>query len=162
MSADVLNATVHQLNVSQGGVPKRPVAESEVEESGLVLDRQKHTRFHGGPTRAVSLLGLDVIERLQAAGHPIAPGTTGENVTVAGVDWREVPLGTRFVFEGGVVLEALSFAKPCKTIRRSFTDGAIRLLDAERSPGNARIYARVLQAGRLQAGERLRLDRPAN
>lgn len=161
MSASPRSARVHRLNVSQGGVPKRPVPASDVDANGLVLDRQAHPKFHGGPDRAVSLLGLDVIERLRVAGHPIEPGSTGENVTVAGVDWAAVAIGTRFVFEGGVVLEAHSFARPCGTIRASFAGGEIRLLDARAHPGQARIYARVIETGRLAEGETLRLEPPA-
>lgn len=157
---DQEHITVHQINVSGGGVPKRPVPSANALTGGLDTDRQAHPKFHGGPTRAVSLLGLDVIERLRAEGHAIAPGSTGENLTLAGVDWPSVPLGTTFHFAGGVVLEALSFATPCATIRASFRDGEIGLLHAEQHPGNARIYARVITEGPIEAGEAVRLDRP--
>ena len=52
---------------------------------GLEGDRQRDLRFHGGPLRAVSLYSLELIEALQAEGHPIAPGAMGENLTMAGV-----------------------------------------------------------------------------
>lgn len=152
--------TVHQINVSDGGVPKRPVASATALTKGLDSDRQAHPKFHGGPTRAVCLLGLDVIERLREAGHPIEPGSTGENLTLAGVDWASVPLGTTFHLAGGVVLEALSFATPCANIRDSFRDGKIALVHADKHPGNARIYARVVREGLIEVGEAVRLERP--
>jgi MOSC domain-containing protein YiiM len=153
-------ATIHSINVSQGGVPKLPVPEAQVTPTGLVGDRQKHTKFHGGPTRAVSLLGLDLIRELQDAGHPIVPGATGENLTIAGLEWRAIPLGTTFHFEGGVVLEALSHATPCPTIRRAFAAGEIELLDARKHAGQARIYASVRVPGVLRRGESVRLESP--
>src|SRR6266508_2701810 len=65
--------TVHQISVSGGGVPKLPVPEAEITANGVSGDRQRDLRVHGGPERAVCLFSLDVIERLRAEGHPIAP-----------------------------------------------------------------------------------------
>ena len=71
-----MTATVHQLAVSKGGVPKLPVPEVLVHELGLAGDKQKHTKIHGGPQRAVCLYALERIAQLQAEGHPITPGST--------------------------------------------------------------------------------------
>jgi MOSC domain-containing protein YiiM len=78
---------VVSINRSSGGVPKQPVPECRVTESGLQGDRQRDLRFHGGPDRAVCLYPLESILALQREGHPIAPGTIGENLTVSGLDW---------------------------------------------------------------------------
>ena len=155
-----MRAIIHSINVSKGGVPKLPVAQAAIHVNGLEGDRQQHTKFHGGPTRAVSLLGLDVIESLQRQGHPIAPGATGENLTIAGVDWHTVGIGTTFEFEGGVVLEALSFARPCPAIRRAFLRDEIALLDADQHPGQARVYASVRTPGTVRTGEALLIAPP--
>lgn len=64
---------VAQINVSPGGVPKLPVASAQVTAQGLVGDRQKNLKYHGGPDRALCLWSLEVIETLLAEGHPIAP-----------------------------------------------------------------------------------------
>ncbi len=103
--------------------------------------------------RAVCLLGLDVIERLNGEGHPIAPGTVGENITVAGLDWADVVIGTRFVFAGGVELEVTSWAAPCSIIRDSFAGLQFKRIEAETHPGEARAYARVVTEGIVEAGE---------
>ena len=54
-----------------------------------------YPKVHGGPERAVSLFSLEVIRRLQDEGHPIYPGATGENLTVAGLDWAALAAGTQ-------------------------------------------------------------------
>jgi len=69
-----VSGTVHQISISQGGVPKRPVPSATVTETGVEGDRHRNPRLHGGPQRAVCLFSLEVIERLRAEGHPIAPG----------------------------------------------------------------------------------------
>ncbi|MDJ0522607.1 MAG: MOSC domain-containing protein [Planctomycetota bacterium] len=160
MSTPPRAGTIHRINVSDGGVPKLPVAEAEVGVEGLSTDRQAHPRFHGGPERAVCLLGLDAIERLQAEGHPIQPGTTGENVTVAGLDWSDVVPGVRLAFAEGVELEVLSYASPCAAIRASFEDGRFKRMLADQHPGESRVYARVLEPGTLRVGEACTLHLP--
>ena len=161
MSDGILQGTIHSIQTSDGGVPKHPVGRVEVTVTGLVGDRQRDLRHHGGPERAVSLLGLDVIDRLVGEGHPIRPGSTGENVTLADVDWSRVPLGSRFRFEHGVELEALSFALPCGNVKASFKDGAIKRIHHERHPGESRIYARVLEPGHIREGEAVEVIPPA-
>ncbi len=148
---------MYRVNISDGGVPKLPVENASVNTEGLVGDRQR-SKGHGGPERAVLLLGLDLIEALQAEGHPIAPGTTGENLTLVGVDWNAVELGSRFVFEDGVELEALSYAQPCAHIRASFRDGDFKQLDARVHPARGRICTRVLRKGTIRVGEAFRVQ----
>lgn len=149
---------VHRLNVSRGGVPKTPVAEARVTREGIAGDVQGDRRYHGGPERAVSLFSLDVIERLRGEGHPIVPGSAGENVTVAGLDWSRVAPGTRLLFAGGVVLEVVSYCVPCGKIRASFAGGAIERIRQEDHPGESRVYARVAEEGTLREGEPVRLE----
>jgi MOSC domain-containing protein YiiM len=148
---------VRSLNVSGGGVPKRPVPEATVTVNGLRGDVQGDLRYHGGPERAASLFSLDVIEGLRAEGHPVEPGSTGENVTVAGIDWGLVVPGTRFEFEGGVVLEVTRYCTPCGKIRASFADGNVHRIHQEDHPGESRVYARVLAEGKVREGEALRV-----
>ncbi len=146
-----------QINVSRGGVPKQPVPAARVTRGGVAGDRQQDRHYHGGPDRAVSLFALEVIERLAAVGHPIAPGSTGENLTLAGLDWPRLRPGTRLRFAGGVELEVTGFADPCPTIRGSFTDGAFECISGKRHPGSSRLYCRVLSEGEVRAGESAQL-----
>jgi MOSC domain-containing protein YiiM len=158
-----LKGRIHQLNRSDGGVPKLPVAEAELTEGGLAGDRQKHTVFHGGPERALSLFSLEIIERLRAEGHPIAPGSTGENVTVTGLDWSRLAPGTRLAIGDEAVVQITSYANPCGAIRPSFARGEFKRISQKVNPGQSRLYARVLRPGRLAAGQEVRvLDEEEN
>lgn len=94
-----MTGVILQVSVSNGGVPKRAIERGIVWEEGVQGDRQADFRAHGGPTRAVCLYSLEVIEKLRAEGHPIGPGATGENVTVGVLDWSLVIPGVEMLFE---------------------------------------------------------------
>src|SRR5215217_2518506 len=126
-------ATISSLNISPGGVPKRPVAEAEVTANGLRGDDQYNKKHHGGPDRAVCLFSAELIEALRAEGHPIAPGTTGENVTIAGLDWTRVTPGARLRL-GGAEVEVTSYTTPCRTIQGSFADGRFSRISQKSHP----------------------------
>ncbi|MBA3452971.1 MAG: MOSC domain-containing protein [Deltaproteobacteria bacterium] len=124
---------------------------------GLEEDRQKHKKVHGGPDRAVCVYSLEVILALQAEGHPIYPGSAGENVTVSGLDWTAVIPGSRFELGTTVVLEVTRYTEPCKLIAESFTAKAFRRIDQVRNPGWSRVYTRVIREGVVRIGEPVRL-----
>ena len=68
----------------QGGVPKHAVETLRVTPTGCDGDRQNDLKHHGGPTRAVCLMLESVMKKLISEGHPIGPGTTGENILIQG------------------------------------------------------------------------------
>ncbi|HVF41371.1 MAG TPA: MOSC domain-containing protein [Pyrinomonadaceae bacterium] len=148
---------VYQLNCSPGGVPKLAVAEAELTRTGLVGDVQAKPLIHGGPERALSLYSLELIESLRAEGHPVSPGSAGENVTVAGLDWSRLAPGARLAIGDEVVVEISGYANPCPTIRGSFTGGEFKRISQKLRPGESRLYARVVRAGRIAAGQPIRV-----
>jgi Uncharacterized protein conserved in bacteria len=154
---------VFSINASQGGVPKLPVGDAMVTVSGLDSDSQRNLKYHGGPDRAVCIFSLERILALQAEGHPIGTGTTGENLTVAELDWDLVVPGT-LLEVGDAVLEIVRYTPPCRTIRGSFLDEKFSRLSQQLYPGWSRVYARVLREGLIRTGDRVVLtpaDSPA-
>ena len=150
-------ARIVQINVSRGGVPKRPVSMATVGEPGLSGDEHLNQVHHGGPERAVSLFAIERIEALAAEGHPIFAGATGENVTIGGLDWQRVIPGARLRLGADVLLEVTRFAAPCKTIRAAFKDGYFNRLSGKVYPGWSRAYARVITCGLIRAGDAVQI-----
>jgi MOSC domain-containing protein YiiM len=146
-------AAVHQISVSNGGVPKLPMASARVEVSGVVGDGHDDTVHHGGPDRALCLFSLEVIEQFREEGHPIGPGSAGENLTIAGLDWSEVVPGTRWRVGPEAEIEITSFTSPCATNARWFIDGDFTRMLQSRHPGESRVYARVLVPGPIADGD---------
>lgn len=148
---------VVSVNVSSGGVPKLSVPGARVSAAGLDGDKQRNLEFHGGADRALCLYSMERIEALQAEGHPIVPGTTGENVTISGLDWDLVVPGVTLRV-GGATVEITSYAAPCATIRTSFADGNSNRISQKKHPGWSRVYGRVAGEGEIRAGDGVTLD----
>ena len=149
-----MTGRIFQLATSPGGVPKLPIPEAQVAELGIVGDRQKHARFHGGPNRALCLFSLELIQKLQGEGHPIYPGSTGENVTISGVRWDVLCAGTQLLFGDEVIVELTDVTDPCRQIASSFIDRKFKRLDV---PGEMRWYCRVLRQGTLRVAQPVRI-----
>lgn len=152
-----MSARVLQVNVSNGGVPKRAVASAHVGREGLAGDAVNHPKIHGGPERAVCLFSLELIQALQAEGHPIFPGSVGENLTVSGLDWPALAVGATLAVGEEVRLQLAQRVDPCNVIAGSFADRQVRRIDPDRVPDQTRWYARVLAEGVVRPGDEVRL-----
>ncbi|MBV9470353.1 MAG: MOSC domain-containing protein, partial [Abitibacteriaceae bacterium] len=129
------------------------VPNARITVNGVVGDKQRDLRYHGGPLRAVCLFSYEQIQALRAEGHPIEPGTTGENLTVSGLDWPNLHKGDLLRIGDEVQLEITSYAAPCHNIRGSFQDGEFKRMSQKLHPGWSRIYTRVLQEGTVREGD---------
>jgi MOSC domain-containing protein YiiM len=143
---------VASINVSNGGVPKQPVETARLTTGGLEGDRQRDTRYHGGPDRAVTLFSLERIQALQREGHSIAPGSIGENLTLEGLDWGALQAADRLRI-GEAQVELTKPASPCPTISGSFQGGDFSRVSHKRHPGWSRFCARVLDEGVVRVGD---------
>jgi len=151
--ASAMPGLVHSLQLSSRGFPKEPVAAAVLGPEGLVGDTVRDRRHHGGPERALCLWSLEVIEVLAAAGHPVRPGDTGENLTLAGLHWAALVPGVRLRIGGEVELQIASYCAPCRTIRHCFRDEDFTVISQKLAPGTSRLYARVLRPGALAIGD---------
>ena len=150
---------VHQINVSDGGVPKHPLMEAKVTKQGLEGDRQDNLNVHGGPDRAVCLFSLELIERLQDEGHSIDPGSAGENLTLAGLPWEKLSPGAQLHIGPDVRLEVTSYCAPCDWNAQWFCEGDFKRISQKINPGWSRIYARVLTEGIVRPGDEVAIQK---
>lgn len=148
---------IFQINISPGGVPKLAVREAEIQEPGLVGDDHRFPDIHGGPERAVCLYSLERILELQAEGHPIFPGSVGENVTISGLDWNQLAPGVQLALGEEVRIEITKYTSPCDTISDCFANGEFPRISQKVHPGYSRVYARVLQGGQIMVGQPVRV-----
>jgi MOSC domain-containing protein YiiM len=146
-----VNGSIFAINISDGGVPKHATRSAWIGVNGVEGDRQRNQTLHGGPNRAVCLYSLELIQRLQAEGHPIVPGSIGDNLTLAAIDWSAMVPGA-LLEAGPVLLELTSYTAPCRNIRDSFRGGDFSRVSHKVHPGWSRLYARVLEEGLVTPG----------
>jgi len=154
--AQSLSGYVFQINASRGGVPKTGRVQSEISTLGLSEDRQRDSEHHGGQDRAVCLYSLERILELQRQGNPVFPGAMGENLTLTGLDWAAIEPGMRIRI-GDLLLETTRYTTPCSNLKPFFLNGDYSLVSQKANPGWSRLYARVLQPGRVQIGDAVQI-----
>jgi len=159
----VHSASVLQINVSPGGIPKRPIPAGVVTTLGIAGDGHAHPQVHGGPRKAVLLITSEGLDELKEQGFPLYYGALGENLTIRGLNRRSVRVGQRYRI-GDILIEITKVRAPCETL--SVYPGVQKAIyDQEVKAGNpasplwglSGFYASVLQAGTIHPGDPIQL-----
>lgn len=129
---------------------------------GLAGDEQADRVHHGGVDMAVHHYPHDHYEHWRAilGGHPLLSieGAFGENISTAGLLESEAAIGDRYRL-GTAIVEISQGRKPCWKISHRFD--APKLTAQVVTTGRCGWYYRVLEPGRVEAGQRLELlERP--
>jgi len=146
---------LYQINASQGGLPKLPLAEVWVSVNGIRSDGHRNKVLHGGPDRAICVYSFELIEALRQEGHTIFPGASGENFTIIGLNWADIQPGVHMRIGEDVRIACTSFCEPCRRNAQWFHNGEYSRMDQRRHPGWSRLYARVLSEGQVRQGDRI-------
>ena len=142
-------AKLERINTNlYGGVPKYAIPCANILKTGVEGDSQKQNN-HGGADRAVLLYSMERIEELQQAKHPITPGSTGENLTIRGLEWSCLKEGVLLQI-GEVKLQLTGMAPPCPGIKDSFFDSAWSVC-------RDRWCARVITEGMVTVGDEVKM-----
>ena len=148
-----MSGLVHSINISSGGVPKRTVDSAKIGKKGVEGDFNRFRDGQGGDLdRAVCIFSLERIEELKSEGHPIEVGSTGENLTIRGVEWDSLVEGARLEI-GNVVLELSEPCAPCNKIGDSFQGRNFSRIDHESQGGWSRWSALVVEEGAVSVGD---------
>jgi len=158
-------SSVIQINVSRGGIPKRPVSEAALTSHGLEGDSCAHPRFHGGPMKAVLLIASETIDELRAKGYPVFYGALGENFTTRGLDYSQLRPGERLRI-GAALIELTTIRVPCITLDIYGPSIKHEIFDAKVKAGDfssahwalSGFYARAIDAGRIHTGDSIIIE----
>lgn len=129
-----------------------PVRAADVNLNG---DDQADRRVHGGPTKAIYAYAIeDYRWWASELGAPLAPGTFGENLTVAGVDLSAVIIGERWRI-GTTTLRVTEPRIPCFKLGIRMGDTAF--VDRFANAGRPGTYCAIEQPGEVGAGDTIKL-----
>lgn len=112
-----MSATLTQLNVSRGGMPKLPVDFAQVTRFGVEGDAQRNGKYHGGPNRAVCLFSEELYDWLREQGVDLKNGSVGENFTTKGIDLNALQKGDRLRV-GQCLIELTDIRVPCGNLKK--------------------------------------------
>ena len=147
-------AVILHVNISLGGLPKRPISEGEITPLGIRGDLHAHPNIHGGIDKAILIIASEIVDELAARGYPLFCGALGENLTTRGLDFRQLRLGQQ-LRAGSAMLEITRPRGPCATLdiygpslKQEIYDERVKAGDPG-SPkwGMSGFYARVIQPG---------------
>jgi MOSC domain-containing protein YiiM len=135
-----------QLNVSGGGMPKKPIAQARVTVDGVAGDWQKNRKYHGGPNRAICIYSEELYAWLREKGVDVGPGDIGENFTTIGIDLQKLARGTRLKV-GECVVEITDVRIPCGQLKKWDVDLPELIV------GRSGWVARVVSEGVVRPGD---------
>ena len=131
------------------GIQKKNVHQVKlIEDFGIEGDAHAG-KWH----RQVSLLSYDRIEEFRARGAKVEDGAFGENLVVEGIDFKTLPIGTKFVCND-VVLELTQIGKECHQGCAIFQQMGRCIMPHEG------VFARVLQGGEIHEGDEIQVLEP--
>lgn len=110
---------------------------------------------HGGDWhRQVSLLAIESIDKMRAAGLNVGPGDFAENLTTRGVDLYSLPVGTRLLVGEAALLEITQIGKVCHDRCAIYHQAGDCVMPREG------VFAVVLEGGPVKSGDALTIVEP--
>ena len=149
-----------QLNVSQGGIPKKSIPQAQVSFERVEGDSWNY-HGHGGKLAAVCLFSMELIAELKQEGYELFPGAMGENFTTEGLDYRKIKIGDVFQVGSEMQFRITQIRVPCATLDVYGEGLPEKIYDAEVKKGNTETFkwgragykGEVLKEGMVRAGD---------
>ena len=130
------------------GEKKRDIRKGVLKEDyGLVGD----AHAAAGSTRQLSLLDQSSVDKMLELGVAVGPGDFAENLTTEGLNLYSLPIGSRLVTSGGVILEVTQIGKECHTGCAIYQQVGMCVMPTEG------IFVRIIKGGPVKAGDALNL-----
>ena len=132
---------------------KKGTRKETVEQASLVEDHGIEGDAHAGPWhRQVSFLASESIQKARDRGLEVTFGDFAENIATSGIDWTEVPIGTRIRLGDAAEVEITQIGKECHN------KCAIYYLAGDCIMPREGIFGRVLRGGVIRPGDVLSIE----
>ncbi len=131
--------------------PEKGTQKTNIRRGVFIEDYGIEGDAHAGKWhRQVSLLSYEKIEAFRARGAVVEDGAFGENLVVEGIDFKTLPIGTRFQCND-VVLELTQIGKECHHGCEIFQKMGECIMPREG------VFAIVLHGGVIKGGDNLEI-----
>jgi len=139
-----IKGTIKAISVSEKrGTQKTNVPKAELKTGFGIVGDAHADDWH----RQVSLLAVESIEKMIAAGAKVSPGNFAENITTEGIDLLELPIGSKLRIGEDVELEITQIGKKCHGGCSIFEQLGDCVMPREG------IFAKVTASGAIKVGD---------
>ena len=130
------------------GTRKASVAEAYLKkEHGL--DGDAHAgKWH----RQVSFLASEEIDKARQSGLDVTFGDFAENIATTGIDWKNIPVGTRVRLGSDALVEITQIGKECHNRCAIYYKAGDCIMPREG------VFARVLKEGKIRCGDQISIE----
>jgi MOSC domain-containing protein YiiM len=119
-----------------------------VERAELVVEHGLNGDAHAGPWhRQVSFLAVESIQKARDTGLDVTFGDFAENIATEGIDWPNVPVGTRFRLGDEAVVEITQIGKECHKKCAIYYQAGDCIMPREG------VFGRVIRGGGISCGD---------
>ncbi len=130
---------------------KKGTRKTPVPSAVVIKDHGLEGDAHGGPWhRQVSLLAVESIEKARARGLEVGFGDFAENIATKGIDWPQMPIGSRWLLGESVELEITQIGKVCHSRCAIYYAAGDCIMPREG------VFARVLRGGKIRQGDKVK------
>lgn len=127
---------------------KKGTVKKQVQNAQLVADHGLAGDAHAGDWhRQVSFLAAESIAGARQKGLDVGFGDFAENIATTGIDWINVPVGTRFRLGETAEVEITQIGKECHNRCAIYYKAGDCIMPREG------VFARVLIGGRIACGD---------
>lgn len=111
--------------------------------------------------RQVHIIAAELFAELLEAGHRVAAGELGENITTAGLGLEPLPLGTKLHLGHSAVVELTGLRTPCVLIDRFQKGLRSRMVRGNGEPKfKCGVLGIVIAGGQVSPGAAVRVEPP--
>jgi MOSC domain-containing protein YiiM len=134
--------------VSIASSTKKGTRKTQVDSAELRVNHGVIGDAHAGTwERQVSFLAVERIEECRERGLQVTFGDFAENIATKGIDWKAVPVGSRFRLGDKAVVEITKIGKECHKKCAIYYQAGDCIMPREG------VFARVLEGGTIRCGD---------
>jgi len=137
---------IKSIAVSKKKGTRKELVEQALVVAGHGLQGDAHA---GSWHRQVSFLAEESIEKAKAAGLSVGFGDFAENIATEGIDWVNMPVGSRFRLGKSVLVEITQIGKECHTKCAIYYQAGDCIMPREG------VFARVIEGGAIRCGDEI-------
>jgi MOSC domain-containing protein YiiM len=132
---------------------KKGTQKVTVDEAFLIKEHGLEGDAHAGTWhRQVSFLASEEIDKAREKGLEVTFGDFAENIATTGVDWKNIPVGSRIRLGPKALVEITQIGKECHKRCAIYYKAGDCIMPREG------VFGRVLEEGKIRCGDPIRIE----